>query len=502
VVASGGETLYDNDFDDFDNEIPMGTPSPSNPNVNGNSFNNDYKNGAPGSARVASITSSEIDPFDTTHILEQGFILLVSGRIVLGNPASSSLFMNLNSDHQESSLAFFDGLNWYPFMQSSRNATSPVREPLVGPGTLVSTHIDPVILPSPAATSTIHKRQLPGSAPGSPPASSLPVSPVSISTLTSRVRDQGVFRALAIAHLPRIIARDYLALPYVILISVAISLGLILSIVLFGFLYVWFKRRFFGSDKYAASRPRLGSSFMEDGYDGYLQRAGGNRGGPMEYDSQASLGPSQGATMVAGGLYGAYSIGGTTDESEKKRKGSLGSLLSFGRPSKSNFENPESSSALMDSLGITSALESARRYKSQPGPAQQNNDPLEGSLMSQRNGTLGRRRNNLTHSSTSLGAGTGGPVTGSMVYRPNSTIEQATGALVTEFVKNHQQQLAGGSGSSGSGGSSNQPQNPRRESTDGLLLRDPDAPPSPDRTSKKSRHSLPQQCKKDRISDG
>ncbi|GJJ69921.1 hypothetical protein EMPS_02270 [Entomortierella parvispora] len=484
VIASSGESPYDNYFDEIDNELSTETSSPSNPNADSNNLNSN----APGAGRVASISSSGIDPFDTTRILEQGFILLVSGRIVLGNPASSSLFMNLNNGHQESGLAFFDGLNWYPFIQSSRNATSSTGQPLVGPGTLVSTHIDPVTLPSPAAAAAHHKRQLPGSTAGSAPASSTPLLPVSLLSLPSRVRDQGVFRALAIAHLPRIIARDYLAFPYVVLISVAISLGLILSIVLFGFLYVWLKRRF-GQDKYSASRPRLGSSFMEDGYDGYLQRAG--RGGPMDYGSQTSLGHSQGAAMVAG----AYSSGGTTEESEKKRKGSLGSLLTFGRPSKSKFENPDSSSALMDSLGITSALESARRYRSQTGMAQHNDNSLEGSPVGLRGGTLGRRRNN--HSSTSLGGGTNAQGTGSMVFRPNSTIEQATGALVTEFVKNHQQQLAGGSGSngngSGSGNSSTKQLNRSRESIDGLQqLQDPDAPPSPDRRSKKSRHSMPQ----------
>ncbi|KAG0008763.1 hypothetical protein BGZ81_003883, partial [Podila clonocystis] len=56
----------------------------------------------------------------------------------------------------------------------------------------------------------------------------------SITLANVRIRDQSIFRALARRHLPRIIVRDYLLTPYIILTSVAISLCLIFLIVLLG----------------------------------------------------------------------------------------------------------------------------------------------------------------------------------------------------------------------------------------------------------------------------
>ncbi|KAG0047934.1 hypothetical protein BGZ83_007103 [Gryganskiella cystojenkinii] len=506
ATVAGTITNDNNDPDDYlDNEI-IANSMDSTSSIPG--FHGSTNKDAP---LTTSATLSGIDHLDTTNILEQGFILLVSGRIVLGNPASSSIFVALNNDHQESSLAFFDGQSWFPFLQSSRNISNTVTKapttttgaPLVGPGTLVVTHADhPVALPasspSPAAAAG-HKRQL-----SNPPAPLAPIAGAMMPRLPDRTRDQGVFRAIAIAHLPRIISRNYLAVPYVILISIAISLGLIFLIVLSGMAYVWLQRRFYPQDKYSGTRPRLGSSFMEDGYDGYLQRHGNN--------SQSSLGLSQGAAFAAG-------VGGEmSDKNSYKRKGSTGSVFSFGKP-RPKQETPENSSALMASLGITGALEAAalaKRSKDQPGlhsqePPQSgggDGSASEGSFMALRRSlTLGRRnklRDGINSPSTTGAAPPppAGAVASSTVYRPNSTIEEATGALVTEFVKSHEQQLAS------SRSLQRDLPNAVRQDVEAAEEEeveeeddDPNAPPSPDRTSKKSRHSLPyRQASQDRDS--
>ncbi|KAF9139439.1 hypothetical protein BGX30_007975 [Mortierella sp. GBA39] len=281
-----------------------------------------------------------------------------------------------------------------------------------------------------------------------------------------RVRDQGIFRALAIAHLPRIIARKYLSVPLVILVSIAVSLALIALIVLLGFLYVWLKRRLSKDDPAAAAtRPRLGSSFMEDGYDGYLRRTGGPRGA---YSTDSSLGTSQGAAFM----------GGSTTAMVSKKSGSF-----FKRSKSEKNSEPESSPALMESLGITSALESARLYRTQRNNSTGAVNTLVGSpTMREKPGTAdmfagkslageGGESRNVSEGSTSNRP---------KVYRPNSTIQEATGAMVTEFMRTHEQQRSTTAGT-GVGAGDAPPDD------------DEDMPPSPDRRSKKFRYLGPNQ---------
>ncbi|KAF9437888.1 hypothetical protein BGZ76_010670 [Entomortierella beljakovae] len=327
------------------------------------------------------------DPNDTTHIVEQGFILLVSGRIVLSTSPSSSFSYG---EHQESSLAFFDGQSWFPYLQSSRNVSSiHVPSSTVDMAHLNARHVSKLGLA---------ERDVPTSA----------------LKLPQRSRDQGVFRALAIAHLPRIIARDYLSLPYVILISIAISLGLIFFIVMFGFIFVWIRRRLSKEDH--ASRPKFGSTVMEDGSYGAL-RKNGSRGrvGPKEPYYVDDVGVNQGAAFVT-----------NTNPYKNEKSGSF----FFKNRSGSKKNDPESASAILASLGIADAAAE-----------------LEASSTS------------LSHSRSRNGSN------GRLVYRPNSTIAQATDAMMTQFVKSHQQQIGG-------------------------TLPDQATPPSPDRRSKKSINSL------------
>ncbi|KAH7043046.1 hypothetical protein BKA57DRAFT_119686 [Linnemannia elongata] len=434
---------------------------------------------SPSSATASTAASANfVDPNDTTNILEQGYILLISGKIVLGNPSSSYSLsasgsaatvgsMSATSSRQESSsLAFFDGQSWFPFLQSSRNASnslSPssfVADKTVTSGSSQMTARDLLHLSQrhPDDFSHLLTKRVDPVPPTIPP-----------TTLQGhiRVRDQGIFRALAIAHLPRIIAREYLSVPLVILISIATSLALIALIVFLGFLYVWLKRRFSRSDPAAAAtRPRLGSSFMEDGYDGYLRRTGGPRGGA--YSTDSSLGTSHGATYV----------GGSTTAMTSKKSGSF-----FKRSKSGKNSEPESSSALMESLGITSALETARLYRAQRKNSAGAVNTLVGSpIMREKPGTLG------AFAGESLAGEGGGSQNGSegtagsgpRVYRPNSTIQEATGALVTEFMRTHEQQR---STTAGTGVAA----------VDAPLDDDEDMPPSPDRRSKKSRHSGPNQ---------
>lgn len=299
-----------------------------------------------------------------------------------------------------------------------------------------------------------------------------------------RIRDQGVLRALAIAHLPRIIARDYLALPSIILISVAISLGLIILIVLFGFLFVWLRRRL--SREESVPRPKLGSSFIEE---------------DMRY--------GHGYHMSGYGT-GAARLGMPASQSSiLKRTGSNGS-----------------SSALVGALGLSSTLESARQVQSQPANLGSSSTILLGPSRSASVGAIGgtvqrgasrkgpRRKNQNGGASNESGVnnpmGSASQTQGSrpLVYRPNSTIAEATGALVTEFVKSHEQQrqsmvssLGGTSGASSAGVSSlallgaaapmsGQHENSSREDVEEDMN---GAPPSPDRAGKQARFSG--QCK-------
>ncbi|KAF9208091.1 hypothetical protein BGZ49_009786 [Haplosporangium sp. Z 27] len=366
---------------------------------------------------LASISSTGVDPNDTTQILEQGYILLVSGRIVI-KPESSSPYNN--KETQESSLAFFDGQSWFPYLQSSRNRSSVSLSPKSTKVALAKSHLnkryaigadlverDASIVDS--ATASISSSY----------ASTVASSPLSI-------RDQGVFRALAIAHLPRIVAREYLSLPYIILISIAISLGLILLIVLFGFLYVWMKRRL-SKDK-RASRPKFGSLVMKNRYNGYAREAcshshgstNGRRVGLKGSSFIDSLGVSQCAPFIT-----------NTNPSKNEKNG----LFFFNSKSAADIKGgPESTSAIPASLNIA---EAAANYE----------DPSSRST--------GRRDANSS--------------AGRLVYRPNPTIAQATDALVAQFVRSHQQSMA----------SNVMPDSGKEEIS----------APSPDRRNKKSLHS-------------
>ncbi|KAG9063527.1 hypothetical protein KI688_004411 [Linnemannia hyalina] len=479
---------------DAPNRAPVATaiqstpPSPtddddsndSSSNPNDTTTTTPPSSASPSSATASTAASAKIvDPNDTTNILEQGYILLISGKIVLGNPSSSYSLsesgsaatvgsMSATSSRQESSsLAFFDGQSWFPFLQSSRNASASL-SPLsfVADATVASASAQMAArdlhhLLQRNSEDTLHHLHTKRVDPTPP---TIPPTPLQGHI---RVRDQGIFRALAIAHLPRIIARKYLSVPLVILVSIAISLALIALIVLLGFLYVWLKRRLSKHDPAAAAtRPRLGSSFMEDGYDGYLRRTGGPRGGV--YPTDSSLGTSQGAAFV----------GGSTTAMASKKLGSF-----FKRSKSEKNSEPESSSALMESLGITSALESARLYRTQRNNSTGAANTLVGSpTMREKPGIVD------TFAGESL-AGEGGRSqdgsdgsTGNRpkVYRPNSTIQEATGAMVTEFVRTHEQQRSTTAGTGVSAG-------------DAPLDDDEDMPPSPDRRSKKSRHSGPNQ---------
>ncbi|KAF9292418.1 hypothetical protein BGZ68_006364 [Mortierella alpina] len=377
------------------------------------------------SKSTSSFSSADHNP-DTTDIVEQGFILLVSGRIVLGDSSSASA-MSLNNDHQESSLAFFDGQSWYPYLQSSRNGSSPslAGSPAVGSGTPVSTIIRPDSVLK--ARYFLADHDLLERA--DPMASTVaPIDPASavLTTLPIRIRDQGVFRALAIAHLPKIIAHEYLSLLHVVLVSMAISLALIALIVLLGFLFMFLKRRLSGEEE-QRQRPRLATSYMESG-DGPQGRNGGNGG---LYFTDSSLGVNQST---------AFGVGASPEDNKKAGR------YFFRKWSRGGRKEPDSTEALMASLGITSALEVA----------------------------ASRRGGHLRRGGSAAGSQIFHP-TRPHVYRPNSTIEEATGALVTEFVRNHQQQLTGGS----------------QQALDHSLEEGTQAPPSPDRRSKKSRHSYP-----------
>ncbi|KAF8927261.1 hypothetical protein BGZ58_010527 [Dissophora ornata] len=387
--------IFNNDFDTNNNDInnPISSETTSMP-----------KSPAP------SPSEADADPNDTINILEQGFILLVSGRIVLGNPSAPAAALDKSDpDHHESSLAFFDGQSWYPYLQSSRNSSSFMNTAMIpkpGATTPVNTSLDPggIILSDTSIATTAQRRSL-SSELATRSVSMTPIlDPASSSSTTIggpqmvlRLRDQGVFRALAIAHLPRVIVRSYLSLPYIILISAAIALGLICLIVLSGFLFVWIKRRVSKGSR--PTRPRLGTSFMEDEYGGHL-----GRNGSGSYLADKSMSEKGKGSMFFGG--------------SKKKAG------------------PENSSAILAALGISEATLDDPRY----------------------NG-------NYTANS----------------YRPNSTILEATDALVTAFVRSHSQQLPRASDAS-------LPQQYYRQDDDAL-------PPSPDRHNKKSRHSVPQKVR-------
>ncbi|KAF8936827.1 hypothetical protein BGZ47_009311 [Haplosporangium gracile] len=449
---------------------------PSNPNDTAATTPSSSSSPPPATATTAA-SGNNIDPNDTTNILEQGYILLISGKIVLGNPSSSYSLsasgsaatvgsMSATSSRQESSsLVFFDGQSWFPFLQSSRNASVSL-----SPSSFVADATTASVSPQLAARDILYlSQQYPGDLSHLAKRADL-ISPTIPPTPLQgyiRVRDQGIFRALAIAHLPRIIAREYLSVPLVILISVAISLALITLIVFFGFLYVWLKRRLSKDDPAAAAtRPRLGSSFMEDGYDGYLRRTDGPREGL--YSTDSSLGPSQGAAFVEGSITAMAS----------KKSGS------FFKRSKSEKNNePESPLAFMESLGITSALESARLYR-----AQRNNSAGAGNTLASRS-TMRKKPGTVGMSAGMSVAGGGGgggrgsqngsegsTGTGTMMYRPNSTIQEATGAMVTEFVRTHEQQRSATAGAGVGAG-------------DAPLDDDEDMPRSPERRSKISRQS-------------
>ncbi|KAF9327084.1 hypothetical protein BG006_009577, partial [Podila minutissima] len=441
--------------------------SSSSATPTGPNGSNDFTTSNNDSTNTSRAPSMPVDPNDTTHILEQGFILLVSGRIVLGTPLSASS-LALKNDHQESSLAFFDGQSWFPYLQSSRNSSKPAQAPVVVGPTVPIQPAMPIFgggVLNLAATVASH-----GSSASS-------VTPANI-----RIRDQGVFRALAIAHLPRIIARDYLALPYIILISLAISLGLIILIVLLGFLYVWLKRRL--SKEEPVPRPKLGSSFMEEDM-GY---------GHGYHTGSGSMGTATGA--MASGAAGALASQSLVFKKRANKGGAGGEK-----------EPGSSSSALMSSLGIASALESSGQSQSQPAVSAGGAGSIE-----RGESRKGPRRKNQHGGAAGGESGDNSPMTGSSsqvqigsrptVYRPNSTIAEATDALVTEFVKSHEQQrhsmvsslggVPGASSASLALVGAAVPMQGHHENSSKEEVQEEDlngAPPSPDRAGKQARFS-------------
>src|SRR4051794_32302961 len=86
-----------------------GSASTSNYDSNDNTIttNNEISTSSASNENNSSESAPSFSPgdhsSDTTDIVEQGFILLVSGRIVLGDSSSTSA-MSLNNDRQESSL--------------------------------------------------------------------------------------------------------------------------------------------------------------------------------------------------------------------------------------------------------------------------------------------------------------------------------------------------------------------------------------------------------------
>ncbi|KAG0263985.1 hypothetical protein DFQ27_001518, partial [Actinomortierella ambigua] len=72
----------------------------------------------------ASTNSHALDPRDTTQILEQGYILMVSGRLALSRSSNVGTGDLPTFWHQEAGVAFFDGQSWFPFLQSSGPASS------------------------------------------------------------------------------------------------------------------------------------------------------------------------------------------------------------------------------------------------------------------------------------------------------------------------------------------------------------------------------------------
>lgn len=202
---------------------------------------------------------------------------------------------------------------------------------------------------------------------------------------------------------------------------------------------------------------------MDDGYDGYLHRTGGPTGGL--YSTDSSLGTNQSAAFV----------NDSTTAMAAKKSGS------FFKKSKSGKNNePESSSALMESLGITSALESARLYRTQRNNSAAGLNTLVGSpTMREKPGTVGPFAGKSVEG-VSNDSVNGSDGTGPKMYRPNSTIQEATDAMVSEFMRAHEQQRPANGGIGV--GHGDDPQDDEE-----------DRPPSPDRRSKKSRYSGPNQ---------
>ncbi|KAK3818775.1 MAG: cortical protein marker for cell polarity-domain-containing protein [Benniella sp.] len=170
-----------------------------------------------------------------------------------------SVISEPNMTSSATTTTFFDGKSWFPYLQSSRDGPVPSGKTLISQeGVQPPSLLDKGLFESVTLSET---------------------DPMTTSTsMRSCRRDQGVFRALAIAHLPRIIAREYLALKWVVLISVTISMALIFLIVLFGFFYVWIMRRVSRHER--AIQPQW-SAFKDDGgYHGSLERDSGGHHSP------------------------------------------------------------------------------------------------------------------------------------------------------------------------------------------------------------------------------
>ncbi|KAG0231138.1 hypothetical protein BGW42_000489 [Actinomortierella wolfii] len=286
-----------------------------------------HGSGAGDRIALANSNKKALDPSDTTQILEQGYILLVSGSIALSRGIGRQNGGQSSSWYQEVSVAFFDGQSWFPFLQSSRPAsfsTKEAAEPLaterdgLNPSTSgFKRAAGTTSKPWGSRSLTSHYRQPVNAGLLPQPAQALAkfVGSTQGSSVNHGARRQGVFRTLAFQHLPRIIAREYLALPYVILISIAISLALVLLIVLFGFFYAWLKRRLSKDPENVTSftftrpRSRPDSSFIEEEAAAAMFANGGYGGPPNYMRNSHYSGSNVGAWSNATGAFLAGAAG-------------------------------------------------------------------------------------------------------------------------------------------------------------------------------------------------
>ncbi|KAF9976783.1 hypothetical protein BGZ73_007787 [Actinomortierella ambigua] len=324
----------------------------------------------------ASLNSHALDPRDTTQILEQGYILMVSGRIAISRTSNAKVGELPTIWYQEAGVAFFDGQSWFPFLQSSgptlpATKTSHVLMDGGGSGLDASpTAVKRAVTPqkhSKAIAYTNYYRQLAkaGLLPLPTQLLSKFVNPSQGPGASRGARQHGIFRALAFQHLPRIIAREYLALPFVILISICVSLSLVFLIVLVGFVYAWLKRRLskdpdnIAAFTFTRPRSRPDSTCMED--DAAAMFAASGKRSPRPFRSHYHSGSNTNTWSAA---TGSAELRQTLSSSQKENteggsRFGLFSKHSEGASAKKK-QTPGSAASLLTSLGIAEALDRNR----------------------------------------------------------------------------------------------------------------------------------------------